>query len=284
MRYVYYPTISHGWLPSYTPNVPILIPASSWFAAGKREGYLCFKPLKLPPQMQHVAADCGGFVATKIWGDYKYSPSEYVEWLLGFGNRIRWAATMDYCCEKEVAENAGIVRERQQKTSALAYQFWRDYRQSSWDWTVTIQGWTVADYRRHAFELKPLLKSFQSMNKGHWRVGIGTLCNRKDSEEVRRIIWTVADTLGAMPLHLWGVKEDVFTGRKALPHQIVSSDSATWSSVWRRDKALLDERASMLNISRTRYVIEHRMLQYKARIETAMNSDTQMQMIFDEAA
>jgi hypothetical protein len=40
-------------------------------------------------------------VATRIWGDYRFSPTQYVSWLHTF--RPAWAAMMDYCCEDELA-------------------------------------------------------------------------------------------------------------------------------------------------------------------------------------
>jgi hypothetical protein len=67
----FYATIDAGSIRSYMPNVPYLLPASSWARFNLR------RP-NLPAHVTHVAADSGGFVATfRNHGVYTYTPQQY---------------------------------------------------------------------------------------------------------------------------------------------------------------------------------------------------------------
>jgi hypothetical protein len=133
----FYATIDADSIRSYMPAVPYLLPASSWARYQLR-------PVRLPRRLKHLAADCGGFVATRIWGDYRFSPTQYVSWLHTF--RPEWAAMMDYCCEDEItAGKPGLVRQRQERTTQMAWYFWQRYRFVPWVWVPSIQGWQIAN-------------------------------------------------------------------------------------------------------------------------------------------
>src|SRR5216683_3085972 len=168
--YNFYATFDASNLCSYVPDVPILLPASSWARKGLK------KPA-LPSRVSLRAADSGGFVASRIWGEYRYSLTEYVDWLSSWSPQ--WAACMDYCCEPELGQ---VTRERQDKTTTNVYRAWQDYRATPWAWVPTIQGLEPADYLRHALELKPVIDEMQAHYQGNpaFRVGIGTLCRRAD--------------------------------------------------------------------------------------------------------
>lgn len=216
----------------HIPPVPVLLPASSWGRDAFRRLDGSLRPPKLPGHVTERAADCGGYVATMKWGDYRYSPEQYVEWLdTWLTGPTAWAATMDYCCEREIAASPEAIRERQNKTTAMARLFFEDYRNKAWAWVPTVQGWDVDDYRRHAAELAPLvwdMQKFYTAVRG-FRVGVGTLCQRADSVMIRRIVRAVAEELPSVPLHLWGVKMVALGGREELPPGVISTDSAAWN-------------------------------------------------------
>src|SRR5215469_2477357 len=94
MSELYY-TVTRNEIRPDMPTVPVLVTASGWTRATK-DGYR----LRTPPLPEHVterAADCGGFVATTRWGgQYRFSPDQYVGWLMKFNPK--WAATFDLCC------------------------------------------------------------------------------------------------------------------------------------------------------------------------------------------
>lgn len=189
---------------------------------------------KIPSTALSVAADCGGFVAMKRWGGvYQYTKAEYFAWLCKFA-RLDWAATMDWCCEQEIATNQAQIRVRQLSTTNAAWEFFTEYRDSPWAWVPTVQGWEVEDYRRHARELAPLVEMMRGYycDNPWWRVGIGTLCQRADARMIRTVARAVAEELPGVPLHLWGVKLAALNSAEALPETIDSVDSAAWNSLF----------------------------------------------------
>lgn len=236
MSLTFYPTISRGELGKYLKSSCVLLVASSFAADevrkyGKVRGRLPVP--SLPDFVTEKAADCGGFVATFKWGKYPYTPEQYVEWLYGW--LPQWAAMMDFCCEDEITGGKpGIVRERQQKTTEMAYHFWSNCKDAQWCWVPTIQGWTVEDYVRHAQEMKPLIQEMQAYygKDSYFRVGIGTLCRRASVEMIHEVIREVSAILGDVPLHLWGVKLGLLQSPLALPEQVVSMDSAAWNGMF----------------------------------------------------
>ena len=223
----FYATIAAGdERPTIQPPGSYLYPASSFSLPRFR-----MRAPRIPEHCTDVAADCGGFVATIKWGDYRYTPGEYVAWLRKF-SRLDWAATMNYCCEPAIAQDEDAIVRRQERTTTMAHLFWEEFRSESWCWVPTIQGWGIEDYTAHARQLAPLIATMQEHYKGRsaFRVGIGTLCQRADAKMVRAVARTVARELPGVPLHLWGVKLAALDGFDALPETVKSCDSAAWNS------------------------------------------------------
>lgn len=260
--FTFYATVSSDLVRPYMPDVPVLLPASSWARKMNRAGVM--RPPKLPDHVTQRAADCGGYVATFTWGDYRFSPQQYVDWLETW--RPQWAATMDYCCEDEITSgNVGIVRERQQRTTEMAYRFWQDHRDAPWRWCPTVQGWEPEDYRRHARDLAPLVAEMAARYTDRYgpasdfRVGIGTLCRRADAPTIARISEIVATELPGIPLHLWGVKITALKSRVALPRAVRSCDSAAWEGAFgegheQRRASGLTEREYAYKVALPRYL------------------------------
>lgn len=264
----FYATVDSDSIRSYIPPVPVMLPASSWARKG-------MKPPRLPDHISEKAADCGGFVATKLWGDYRYTPDQYVEWLSSWNPQ--WVATMDYCCEDEITTGqSGLVRYRQQRTTDMAWHFWQHYRDVPWAWVPTVQGWNVDDYRLHARDLKPLLEEMQRYYgpDSAWRVGIGTLCRRASSRIIFSIIHTVAAELPGIPLHLWGVKLSVIQSSIALPESVVSIDSAAWNGFFGR----YIEKWRGSGLSRREYAYLVTLPEYVEKISHVLSSPKQLSL------
>lgn len=266
---VFYPTVSHGELGKYAHIPRMLLPASSWAGAVLRKKGIIHKipvPI-LHPETIDRAADCGGFVATRIWGEYKYSAAHYVDWLHSW--RPQWAATMDYCCENEITTgNAGIVRERQNRTTENAYHFWQTYHDTPWVWVPTIQGWHVADYERHALQLKPLITEMFSHYgpQSAFRVGIGTLCARASAKTIQEVVSMVSRTLPGVPLHLWGVKLSVMKSTLMLPEHVASVDSAAWNGMFKTGR----ENWKQSGLSQRQYCFQVALPAYEAKIRASL--------------
>lgn len=270
----FYPTVSCGELGKYTDIPRLLLPASSW--AGtilRKHGVVRTIPVpRLPASVIDAAADCGGFVATKKWGEYKYTPGQYVDWLSGW--HPSWAATMDYCCENEITTgNAGIVRKRQDATTAMAYHFWQTYRDVSWTWVPTIQGWHLEDYEYHAQEMEPLIREMHTQYgvNSAFRVGIGTLCARASAKMIQEVVGRVAQVLPGIPLHLWGVKLSVMKSPLMLPAQVTSVDSAAWNGMFKTGR----ENWKQSGLPQRQYCFQVALPAYEAKIQAALSQPKQ---------
>jgi hypothetical protein len=264
MPFTFYATFDVDSLASYVPNVPVLLPASSW----AREG---LKPPTLPRAVTQAAADSGGYVASKIWGEYRYSLAEYVTWLLSWkpGPPV-WAAMMDYCCEPELQV---LTRERQDKTTYNARQAWSKYKAAPFVWTPTIQGLAPLDYQRHARELAPLIQEMKAYyaRRGQadiFRVGVGTLCRRVDSMTIRAIVAAVRAVLPGVGFHLWGIKLSSIRALDIEAMQIKSTDSATWHDKLYNSQAIR-EGAAAAGMSQRAYCIKVKLPAYLVKVAEA---------------
>jgi hypothetical protein len=188
---------------------------------------------------------------------------------------------MDFCCEDEITSGTpGVVRARQQQTTEMAHHFWDTYREASWSWVPTIQGWTVSDYRYHVQQMKPLIEEMQGYYRlrdgehNAFRVGIGTLCARASAKMIREVVTLVAGELGNVPLHLWGVKLSVFQSPIHLPAQVTSVDSAAWNGMFRTGR----EKWKNSGLSQRQYCFEVALPQYEAKIKAALSRPKQMSL------
>lgn len=271
----FYATVDADSVRPYMPAVPILLPASSFARYGLR------KP-RLPEHVTERAADSGGFVATFKWGDYRYSPAQYVEWLQSW--QPQWAATMDYCCEPEVIGTSGLVRERQQRTTDMAWHFWTQYKSHNWAWVPTVQGWDISDYTQHAEELRPLIEEMSAYYRSGpqhsaFRVGIGTLCRRASSQMIREVALTVANILPDIPLHLWGIKLATLQSSIALPAQVVSVDSAAWHGFFGRDMKRARKICKEKGITKRYYAYTIGYQAYIQKVNKALHTTKQEQLL-----
>lgn len=266
MSLTFYATVDADSIRDYMPDVPYLLPASSFARKG-------MKAPKLPAHISEVAADCGGFVATMKWGDYKYTPAQYVDWLYTF--YPKWAATMDYCCEPEIVAGVG-VRDRQNRTTDMAHLFWDTYQDAPWVWSPTVQGWDVEDYVRHAYELRPLITEMQSEYSidSAFRVGIGTLCRRASVSMIHQVASAVSEVLPGVPLHLWGVKLELLKSSNALPDAVVSVDSAAWNGLFMKGRDLYHRSG----LSQREYCYQIALPSYLAKVEAALAKPKQISL------
>lgn len=244
----FYYTVTRNEIRSTMPAVPVLVSAAGWTVpdSGKAGGYRLRLPA-LPAHVTERAADCGGFVATTRWKTrYRFSPSQYVTWLLRW--RPHWAATMDLCCcdmnTQGVPTYPGQeeVARRQSFTTEMAYLFWTLYQHLPITWVLTLQGWHPDEYVRHAHALAPLIREMaetyydaasvddEDEQDYLFRVGVGSLCGRNPFL-VQDIVSAIRDILGIVPLHLWGTKLALLRSPLALPG-VASLDSAAWNGLW----------------------------------------------------
>jgi len=284
----FYPTVSHGELGRYAQSVNrMLLPVSSWagykLRQQERKGLTTERVLgaipvpTIPESVVEVAADCGGFVATLKWQTYKYDHGQYVQWLHELGSKLSWAACMDFCCENEITSGKpGIIRERQDKTTAMAHTFWQLYKDVPWVWVPTVQGWEVTDYERHAHELKPLIDEMQAHygSESAFRVGIGTLCHRASTQMIQDVVLAVTRILSRVTIHLWGVKLGLAQSVYAIPEQVVSVDSGAWNGMWGRGSEIWKESG----FSQREWCFKVGLPSYEAKLQNALVDIKQARM------
>lgn len=254
--------------PQWMPQASYLLPASSFARKDMRTPRL--------PDGCDVAADWGGFVASKLrGGDVGFSEAQYVEWLRRIPD-LRWAALWDLPCEPSITETQGSVRLRQLWTREHAREMVEAQWTSgdTWAWVPTVQGFDVEDYVQAVEDMRPLIseldRSYQDMattdyedseGDNPWehcarsfRVGIGSLCARKDERQIWRIVSEVTRRLPGIPLHLWGVKVNALRNWPGgIPRNIVSTDSAAWNGRFKSDIDKCNAEQRALGMSQRQY-------------------------------
>jgi len=222
-------------LPASTGSLPIaaealdqpcLISANSLWCPKRRE----FRTPGLAINDLDVALDSAGFVAMVRYGGYRWTPEQYVE--LAGSYSWAWWASMDFCCEPQVAGNRAVVAERIERTAlylfacrCIAYR-WRTAG-AFWlaDPMPVLQGWTPDDYESSIEQTDAALG-------GEWPalVGVGSVCRRSwgGAEGLGMVLRRIFDRLPAgVGVHLFGVKGDALARLEGNP-RVVSSDSMAW--------------------------------------------------------
>jgi hypothetical protein len=265
------------------PAGAYLYPASSYFIQKKGQKPYWRTPI-IPAHVTDVAADSGGFVAGRInGGKFAYPLEAYVNWLDRWTVTPRWAATMDFCCEPPLTGgDKSVIRARQVETTSNAFEAWQKYQNKAWAWCPTVQGWEVADYVRHATELKPLIEEMQNYYKSRdgeqssFRVGVGTLCARANENMIRAVVLAVSEVLPGVPLHLWGVKLNILKSKVALPGQVVSVDSAAWNMGMDSGKWRSGDWHRGLGVPRQTWQFANNLPEYQAKIAKALTAPKQL--------
>lgn len=176
------------------------------------------------------ALDSGGFTEIAMHGGWRTSVAEYVDFCLGTAAEIGgldWVAPMDWMCEPSMVEGSGLsVREHQVRT----IENFLELRALLGALVVPVlQGWTVHDYLVCA-ELYAMSGVDLAAEP---TVGVGSVCRRGATDEVCRILSTLAE-LG-FRLHAFGVKGMAY---RRLAGVLASADSMAWSFSARHDDPL----------------------------------------------
>jgi hypothetical protein len=272
--------------------VPTLVSAAS-FARYRHGRHGFFRVPRFPDGFGSVAVDCGGFVAARR-GGFDYLAAQYVQWLRQFD--VAWAATFDFPCEPELGLD---VRTQQDATTRYAHGFLEHWPEERYPWVVTIQGYEVDDYVRHAVELAPLIfklkdwtynrYSYESgeaepavIDRWHkqFRVGIGSFCRRNRVAHVGPIVEAVAGVLEDVPLHLWGLKVTYLKRRASLHPQVVSLDSAAGNGRFGRGL----ERYRQSELSQREYLHRIQLPRYRRAVHEALAAPKQLSLLAQRRA
>ena len=173
-----------------------------------------------------MALDSAGFVAMVRYKGYPWSVAEYVT--LARSYPWTWYATMDFCCEPEIAKDRAEVLRRVDLTAKYLAVVRNEAREQGAPMPMPVlQGWRPDDYRRCA----------DALGVENGLVGIGSVCRRQVAGPSGVI--SIMDALDRhlpkdVTLHLFGVKSDALSALLHWP-RIASVDSMAWDFAARRD-------------------------------------------------
>lgn len=181
-----------------------------------------------------VVIDSGGYIELSLHGRWTVTERAYVpearRYVEDIGN-VDWLAPLDWMCEPHVLAKTGLTVAEHQARTIASYLELRSLTPDL-PWAPVLQGWTLADYRRHvdAYDRAGVDLRVAPI------VGIGSVCRRQATSEIVPIVRTIAQ-LG-IRLHGFGVKT---TGLQQIASDLVSADSMAWSFTARRRPILLPE-------------------------------------------
>jgi len=197
----------------------------------------------LPRAVCGWALDSGGFTELGMHGGWRTSAAEYVAAVERYDREVGhldWAAPRDWMCEPEMLARTGLsVREHQERTVADFLDLTARWPAGSRSpFVPVLQGWDLAEYL-HCVDL------YQSAGVDltrHRVVGVGSVCRRQATEQIRAVIAAVHQRLtpaGARTwpstLHGFGVK---VRGLARYGRLLGSADSLAWSYTARRGARL----------------------------------------------
>lgn len=209
-----------------------LVSAGQFWNAAKR----CFNPAPKKIIQHSPALDSGGFVAMKLFGGYRWTVQQYVDFVVAgvkdAPNPWAWWAQMDFCCEPEIANDAFEVTRRLHKTAEYL-QACRTATEIWWNEGITdlkypmpvLQGWFPDDYLRS-------IDLADNVLTGDWPalIGVGSMCRRSTTgnESLFKVLERIKSALPSyVGFHLFGVKGEALHELSKDP-RVLSTDSMAW--------------------------------------------------------
>lgn len=185
--------------------------------------------------------DSGGYSMMHGMGEYDTTPREYVEYVAAIETGrdgavqsnpgvdtdavdVERYALRDWPCEPDILRKYGrTVEEHQQRTV-------RDHIRTleaaddvgvNADPVAVLQGWDVRDYLRH-------IDMYRDHGLVTDRVGVGSVCRRNVTSQLRAIIQQIRDALPPrVSIHGFGIKRQVLEDGETVA-VLGSADSGAW--------------------------------------------------------
>lgn len=201
-----------------------------WLERSERSLFVSHRRLhgrrSLPRARCRWALDSGGFTELSMHGRWATTSLEYIAAARRYRDEVGnldWCAPQDWMCEPWITAKTGkTVADHQH----LTVHNFIELRGTAPDlpFVPVLQGWTLDDYRRcidlyHDAGVKLADEPL---------VGLGTVCRRQATDEIGRIVATLAETCR---LHGFGVK---LAGLRRYGWLLTSADSMAWSYRGRR--------------------------------------------------
>lgn len=233
---------------------------------------------KLPrsPKHGHWALDSGGFYELGHFGTWTISAETYMADVVRYDREIgnlSWVAAQDWMCEPQILARTGLSELEHQRRSVLSYlacfELWERARERGETNPLAdnpvmpvVQSGTIAGYARCWAMFHDPDAAMRATWGRPWPdvdldnvevVGIGSVCTRQSTAEIRDVIDTVRSCSrepDGLPLHAFGLKT---TGLSLVAEGVCSSDSQAWSDHARRNHIKLAECAH----TRCTYCLEY---------------------------
>lgn len=195
----------------------------------------------LPRALTNWALDSGGFSELTLYGGWRTTPAEYNaavrRYDVQIGN-LDWAAPMDMMCEDSMLALTGLtVADHQQATVdnfAVLQHLWQanpNPDRPECPYMPVLQGQTA----KHYHECWDRYEDAGIDLRNYPLVGVGSVCRRQHSEEIREILMSLHERDSGVELHGFGIKVQ---GLTKYGHLLRSADTMAWSYTARRNSPL----------------------------------------------
>ncbi|AKF12401.1 queuine tRNA-ribosyltransferase [Mycobacterium phage Ashraf] len=183
----------------------------------------------LPRAIEVWALDSGGFSELSMFGGWQTTAREYVEAVNRYDQQIgklEWAAPQDWMCEPDMVHRTGLsVAEHQRRTVANYVELrrlWGEVSDEHCPFMPVLQGYEVSDYAKCMSMYADAGIDLHNIEL----VGVGSVCRRQHTDEIRRVFEGILDTDPELPVHGFGVKS---LGLREYGHLLTTADSMAWS-------------------------------------------------------
>lgn len=169
-----------------------------------------------------VAIDSGGFTEVTMLGGWQTTPDDYVALVRRVTRElgtVEWAAIQDWMCEDVALRSTGLTVADHQRLTVESYLTLLDLAPEI-RWLPVLQGQVLDDYLRCV----DLYDGVGVDLRAHQLVGLGSVCRRQATNEIRVIVGGIAGR--GLRLHGFGVKA---MGLRAIGDLLGSADSLAWS-------------------------------------------------------
>jgi hypothetical protein len=197
-----------------------------------------------PPTMPEVAGGCAPYVLdsgayTALMTNnpehpWHYWPDEYgslvVRVIEQNGYEPEWVAIQDAPCEPNLLAKTGRTVQGNQEETLESYLYLTEQFPFV-PWLPTLQGWTVADYHRHADMYEAAGVDLSRCRT----IGVGSVCRRDQLGPVEVLASLAARFPGK--LHGFGVS---MPAMRVVGHLLASADSMAWSDTARKEEIRLE--------------------------------------------
>ena len=192
----------------------------------------------LPTAIAPWALDSGGFSELALFGGWKTTALEYVAAVARYDREIGkldWAAGQDWMVEHEMLARTGKTVMEHQRLTVDNYvelcRLWGDFSDASCPFLPTIQGYQISEYK----DCMTMYADAGVDLGGVPLVGVGSVCRRQHTDDIRAVFEAILETDPELPLHGYGVKN---RGLAIYGELLCSADSLAWSFNARKNPRL----------------------------------------------